>query len=176
MHSTPPHPLHSLTFHLASFSVALPLPLQISNPNGVNPPGGVPSFLHDGFLSTKWTDFSIFPLDSPSAAFQKLTPSVLLIDLGSVKTFSHYQLYTADNLPARDPTSWTLEGLDENSEWVTIDAKVGQPSLERASVSGTMECCGVSQSILKCSDIVCKAPSSPPATRSVLYNYYQAYL
>ena len=107
-------------FDAANQPIAVSLAL---NPNGERPvhhqaaPAAV-----DGSLQTKWFDASIV---------SRGESRVVLMVQSSAPAVASYQLFTANDNPRRDPTSWTLQlqtatgGGDGGSIWRTIDVADG---------------------------------------------------
>lgn len=63
--------------------------------------------LFDGNLQTKYC----VPDPAPTIAWRMTEPTEI----------SSYTLTTANDLPARDPKSWVLEGSNDESEWTIVD-------------------------------------------------------
>lgn len=80
-----------------------------SNPGGNNPGNESPAEAVDGDLSTKWLDFTKF--------------SGLVLDFGNPVFADGYRFATANDATERDPVSWTLEGSNDNTNWIEIDAR-----------------------------------------------------
>ena len=79
------------------------------NPGGSNPGGETPDLAVDGSLTTKWLDFNQGPL---------------IFDFGSAATVDGYRWATANDATERDPVRWTLEGSDDETNWVLVDERV----------------------------------------------------
>ena len=79
------------------------------NPGGSNPGGETPDLAVDGSLTTKWLDFNQGPL---------------IFDFGSAATIDGYRWATANDATERDPVRWTLEGSDDETNWVLVDERV----------------------------------------------------
>lgn len=52
-------------------------------------------------------------------------------DLPSAKVVNHYSLTSADDVPARDPSDWNLEGSQDGKEWVLLDRRKDQAVFEK---------------------------------------------
>jgi hypothetical protein len=44
----------------------------------------------------------------------------------SIKTFSHYAITTANDVPKRDPQDWQLLGSNDGQTWSEVDARTGE--------------------------------------------------
>lgn len=69
--------------------------------------------LISGNLDEKWYAQQIF---NPSSA----SPVVATIDLVNARSFTGYQWATANDVPGRDPKTWTIEGSSDNSNWTVV--------------------------------------------------------
>ncbi|MFY0580894.1 discoidin domain-containing protein [Cystobacter fuscus] len=58
-------------------------------------------------------------------AFQS-TPWIRYQLSGGAKTVKMYTLTSANDFPGRDPRSWSLQGSNDGSTWVTLDTRTGQ--------------------------------------------------
>ena len=79
------------------------------NPGGSNPEGETPDLAVDGSLTTKWLDFN---------------QGLLIFDFGSATTIDGYRWATANDATERDPVRWTLEGSNDETNWVLVDERV----------------------------------------------------
>jgi hypothetical protein len=84
-----------------------------TNPGGNSPAGEPPANAVDGVLTSKWLDFNKAPL---------------VLDFGAPVEADGYRFGTANDEPARDPISWTLEGSDDNETWTLIDEQIDNPT------------------------------------------------
>ncbi len=86
----------------------------VTNPGGDNlivddAPVHPADLVADGNVNSKWLDSNNAPL---------------VFDFGSEVTIDGYRFTTANDLPARDPVRWTLEGSADGSNWVVIDRNI----------------------------------------------------
>ncbi|MES2919980.1 MAG: glycoside hydrolase N-terminal domain-containing protein [Verrucomicrobiota bacterium] len=65
----------------------------------------------DGNVSTKWC----FVHNNQTIVWQAEYPEP--------KTFTSYALTSADDVSARDPKAWTLEGSNDGTSWTTLDSR-----------------------------------------------------
>lgn len=73
-----------------------------------NSPGNeTPALAKDQNTGTKWLDF-------------RGVDGGFYIDLGGITTTTGYQMYTANDGPDRDPTTWKVYGSTNNSDWYLI--------------------------------------------------------
>lgn len=82
---------------------------------GDNPPSETIAKLTDASASTKWLDFS-----------NTGTPITWVkFDFGSgvYKKFTGYKWYTANDEISRDPVSWTIQGSNDDINWITLDTQ-----------------------------------------------------
>eukprot|EP00966_Prymnesium_polylepis_P238614 5518229-Prymnesium_polylepis.1 len=99
-----------------------------------------PQHAIDGNTATKWL------CDNPTGA--------LMLMLSSAARISAYELFTANDAPARDPTSWLLDCGTDGSSFMPLDSADGiSPPTGRFASYGLMS---VSQSL--------PAPPSQPAS------------
>ena len=84
----------------------------------------------DGHVETKWVD----------AKFRDNNhKSVLEITLPSAHAVSSYQLWTANDVVHRDPTSWFVQMRMANEEWLTIDrVDAADPPMARLAAYATI--------------------------------------
>jgi hypothetical protein len=68
--------------------------------------------LCDGNVNTKWLDYS----DTTWVKVTFATPTVLDV----------YSLTSANDVPYRDPASWTLSGSNDGVTWTVIETRFGQ--------------------------------------------------
>jgi hypothetical protein len=68
--------------------------------------------LFDGQTSTKWLAFS--------------ATTWVQIDLATPRSLQVYSLTSADDVPARDPASWTLSGSNDGANWTVIEKRTSQ--------------------------------------------------
>ncbi len=66
-----------------------------------------PANLVDGDLDTKW--------------FGGSNPAPLIFDFGETTPMDAYMMWTANDAIDRDPVSWTLEGSNDENEWILLD-------------------------------------------------------
>jgi len=84
-------------------------------PNTINPKEG-PKFAFDSDLTTKWLDYK-----------GGKESTWLEVILKSPEKVSKYAIVSANDAPARDPSSWRLEGRNEDSlGWTTVDERSKQ--------------------------------------------------
>lgn len=83
-----------------------------TNPGGSSPGGEGPGQAVDGSLNTKWLDFNKGPL---------------VLDYGAVVVATGYRFATANDVPERDPISWTVEGSFNGTYWSLVDQRQNQP-------------------------------------------------
>ncbi|MCW1886782.1 autotransporter-associated beta strand repeat-containing protein [Luteolibacter flavescens] len=82
----------------------------VSNPGGNFPGGEPPSALVDNNPATKWLDFN---------------KQGLVFDFPQPITIDGYQFVTAGDAPERDPVAWVIEGSEDLTNWVLVDAVGG---------------------------------------------------
>ena len=85
-----------------------------TNPSGSNPANEGPSNILDNNSATKWLDFNF----SASATATGL--STLIIDNTSLIKFNSYRWRTANDVDGRDPISWTLQGSNDGTAYVSL--------------------------------------------------------
>ena len=73
----------------------------------------------DGNAQTKWC----FQHEQMAIVWQ--------VDLPSAQVVDHYSLTSADDVPARDPADWNLEGSQNGKEWVLLDRRKDQAVFEK---------------------------------------------
>jgi hypothetical protein len=88
------------------------------NPGGSNPSGEDPGKLVDNNIFAKWYDFASF---SGSASGL----SVVIFMFTSAQAFGGYQWATANDVPSRDPSTWTLSGSDDGTSWTVLSSVQG---------------------------------------------------
>ena len=88
------------------------------NPSGSNPPGEAAGNLVDNFINSKWYDNFSF-----SQSVSGL--SVVIFKFTSAQAFGGYQWTTANDVPSRDPSTWTLSGSDDGTSWTILDSVEG---------------------------------------------------
>ena len=106
------------------------LPVRIvgaSNPGGASPPTQPAANVINGDLRSngaKWVDLNM----------ANSSRSLLVLQLESPQQLTAYLLHTANDNPARDPTSWTVHCLI-GSDWILADAQhaIVPPSARHAS-------------------------------------------
>jgi len=69
----------------------------------------------DGSFTTKW------------CVEHHHRPVVWLTNAGAKTTISSYAMTSANDMPDRDPKSWTLEGSTNNKSWTLLDKRTNQP-------------------------------------------------
>lgn len=103
---------------------------QVTNPGGGNPGTEGPANLTDGDPTTKWLDFN-----KKSVVFEFAEPA----------TIDSYQFVTANDATERDPVRWVIEGSDDQSTWVLVDAVTGvdyPTPTRRATATGQLPLSG----------------------------------
>lgn len=94
-----------------------------------------PNAATDGSLSTKMCDRdTVGQAGGLNFVFAAVTPS----------QFSHYEFFTANDCPVRDPTSWTFYGSTESNQgpWIELSSSSQQPPEERFASYGKRAVCG----------------------------------
>ncbi|MFZ4893220.1 GH92 family glycosyl hydrolase [Plantibacter sp. Mn2098] len=86
-----------------------------------NTPNEVAANLADGNPSTKWLAFS--------------GTGWVAYHLSSPQTVRAYKLTSADDAPSRDPRDFQLQGSQNGTDWVTIDAQNGQTFADRKTTN-----------------------------------------
>jgi hypothetical protein len=84
---------------------------SINNPDGAE--GAAKAF--DGNTGTKWLCNAVSWLQYDFGA-------------GVTQTVKRYDITSANDVPARDPKDWQLQGSNDGSTWTTVDTRTGQPS------------------------------------------------
>ena len=93
-----------------------------TNQGGNNPGSEEPDKINDNQVSTKWLDFN----------FRNSNMSTLVFDLGTPMSFDSYAWFTANDVPARDPTSWRLLVSENGIDWQVVSTVAGHtPTLDR---------------------------------------------
>ena len=84
----------------------------ITNPVGNNPSSEQPSKLIDGIETNKVLDFNV-DVDGGS---------IFIIDagVGNLFNFDSYYYVTGNDTAARDPTSWTMEGSNDGTNYTVL--------------------------------------------------------
>lgn len=84
----------------------------ITNPGGNNPGSEQPSNLIDGIETNKVLDFNV-DVDGGS---------IFIIDagVGNLFNFDSYYYVTGNDTAARDPTSWTMEGSNDGTNYTVL--------------------------------------------------------
>ncbi|MFI7539924.1 GH92 family glycosyl hydrolase [Actinoplanes sp. NPDC049599] len=77
-----------------------------------NPPGESKAQVFDGDKGTKWLTFAA------TGWVQARTATPLTVD--------RYALTSANDVPARDPRDWRLQGSPDGTTWTTLDTQTGQ--------------------------------------------------
>ena len=97
-----------------------------SNPGGNRPfPCEGPLSAIDNDVETKWLD-RIERDENGLPLILEFRP--LILEFESSVSINQYLWYTANDVPARDPTNWTLEGSDDKDDetsWTMIDDRSG---------------------------------------------------
>jgi alpha-L-fucosidase 2 len=93
----------------------------LSSPSGHGAGNGQPiAATADGKVSTKWC------VEDPGDAVS------WQVGLAAGQTVKSYALTSAEDVPARDPQSWVLEGSDDASTWKELDRRaLGKPFASR---------------------------------------------
>jgi hypothetical protein len=86
-----------------------------SNPDGTNVPFEVASKLIDYDKQTKWCDNTY--------GTTSFGTSTIYIDNVSPIFFNSYYYVTGDDVPNRDPVTWTLSGSNDNSTWTILNTQ-----------------------------------------------------
>jgi hypothetical protein len=86
-----------------------------TNPDGDNVPFEVASKLIDYNINTKWCDNTY--------GTTSFGTSTIYIDNVSPIFFNSYYYVTGDDVPNRDPVTWTLSGSNDNSTWTIINTQ-----------------------------------------------------
>ena len=106
------------------------------NEQGFNPvfPTYKPQRAVDANLGTKWYDDRMVAADAEVRARTWFT-----LDYGEPLELSRYEWYTGDDAtryPRRNPTSWRLEGSNDNAAWTVLDAVRGaKPPVENKALA-----------------------------------------
>ena len=106
------------------------------NDQGFNPvfPTYKPQRAVDANLGTKWYDDRMVAADAEVRARTWFT-----LDYGEPLELSRYEWYTGDDAtryPRRNPTSWRLEGSNDNAAWTVLDAVRGaKPPVENKALA-----------------------------------------
>jgi hypothetical protein len=88
---------------------------------------------------------SEFPSSSPSEDVSKINDRDLSTkffnsqqkaqwfqyEFASSVVFNQYTLSSANDVPSRDPKSWTLKGSEDGTNWVDLDTKSGEKFADR---------------------------------------------
>lgn len=93
-----------------------------------------PNAATDGSLDTKMCDRNtVLTSGGLNFVFAAATPS----------TFSHYEFFTANDCPVRDPTSWTLYGstVSNQGPWVELGSGSDRPPVLRKVSYGKTQVC-----------------------------------
>lgn len=93
-----------------------------------------PNAATDGSLNTKMCDQgTILTSGGLNFVFAATTPS----------TFSHYEFFTANDCPVRDPTSWTLYGstVSNQGPWIELGSGSDRPPVARKTTYGKTQVC-----------------------------------
>ncbi len=80
--------------------------------SGENPPGETAARLFDGDAGTKW--------------LTRTRTGWVQMDFAAPVTVATYALTTANDAADRNPRDWTLQGSDDGTTWVDVDAQVQQ--------------------------------------------------
>jgi len=72
----------------------------------------VADMLFDGSPDTKWYSTTVPTAENPAA---------IILELPAAITPVRYGLVTANDVPNRDPSQWTLYGSEDGSQWVELD-------------------------------------------------------
>ncbi|GID96375.1 hypothetical protein Adi01nite_57870 [Amorphoplanes digitatis] len=80
--------------------------------SGENPPGEGKAQAFDGDKGTKWLTFA--------------TTGWVRAGLSAPLTVETYALTSANDVPARDPKDWRLQGSDDGITWTDLDTRTGQ--------------------------------------------------
>ncbi|WP_438011685.1 basic secretory protein-like protein [Sorangium sp. So ce321] len=87
-------------------------PPPVITASGENAPQETAARAFDGRPISKW-------LTSSSTGW-------IRYELPTAFTIDGYAITSANNLPARDPKSWTLQGSNDGVAWTTLDTRAGQ--------------------------------------------------
>lgn len=93
--------------------------------SGWNPAGEGPGQAFDGTTSTKWLLGTWKANDGTDLGYSR-GPTVITYDFGAPRYMDYYILYTANDEPGRDPSTWYVYGSNDNSVWTTVDSRSGQ--------------------------------------------------
>ncbi len=107
----------SVTSNSAVLTVNIDLGLveltpQSFSARGQNAPAEGTAQLFDGQITTKWLDFS--------------ATSWVQITLAAPASLQAYGLTSANDMPERDPVSWTLSGSNNGTNWTVIETRSAQ--------------------------------------------------
>lgn len=80
--------------------------------SGENPPNEIATRLFDGDAGTKW--------------LARSRTGWVRMDFAQPVTVVTYALTTANDAPDRNPRAWTLQGSDDGTTWVDLDAQADQ--------------------------------------------------
>lgn len=92
-----------------------------TNPGGTPAGGEGADQLTDQNSATKWND-TAFTSDTHFV----IGSTVLKFDNTTSITFDGYRLTTANDVPYRDPSTWKLEGSNDDSVYSTLDERFGE--------------------------------------------------
>uniref|UniRef100_A0A7S4BDV3 Uncharacterized protein n=1 Tax=Chrysotila carterae TaxID=13221 RepID=A0A7S4BDV3_CHRCT len=104
---------------------------SIENPSGSSPIAHTPERAADGHVSTKgskWLDLN----------FGASKRSTLLLTLANESFLGSYELWTANDNPARDPVGWQIH-LQIGESWLEVDSRVVLPPEGRFESYGRMQ-------------------------------------
>ena len=85
-----------------------------SNPDGICPSGEEPVKLLDNNPLTKWCNTNFVANNEIATVY---------IDNVTSISFDSYYYVTGNDVPGRDPISWTLETSNDNSTWKVVDTQ-----------------------------------------------------
>ena len=99
----------------------------------ITPDAEKPEKLVDGEVGTKWLDFR----SDPRYSAEIRAAAWVTLEFPDKTQIDRYEWYTANDTqanPGRNPTTWRLQGSDDNASWADLDVQVDRGDLTTESM------------------------------------------
>lgn len=100
---------------------------SVTAPGAITPGAENPPKLVDGSLDTKFLDFAFDDTLINELSSVETGDTTVIIDLGAPTEADGYAWWTANDVPARDPISWTVAGSPDGITWTLLDTVESAP-------------------------------------------------
>ena len=116
-----------------------------------------PAMLFDGSVDTKWCDLNFSPGQKSITGSSKI-----LFELPIGTALGGYEMFTSGNPAKRDPTEWTVSGLNVCGQWVELDVRAPASAYTRGRKDSYGQYSMTHTGELDPASCTHPSPSSPP--------------